>query len=73
MSVKESSYDLEVFLKALKIPFSSTNVIKHVTTQFIIEDLGIVLSVLNTNDYVMINERVSFLFSGRYILWLCTA
>jgi len=73
MSVKESSYDLEVFLKALKIPFSSTNVIKHVTTQFIIEDLGIVLSVLNTNDYVMINERVSFLFKEWKLLYFATA
>jgi len=73
MSIKETSYDVEVFLKALKIPFSTTNVLKHITTQFIIEDLGIVLTVLNPNDYAMINDRVNFLFKEWKLLYIPAA
>lgn len=73
MSIKETSYDMEVLLKALKIPFSSTNVIRHVTTQFIVEDLGIVVTILNPNDYTMVKERVNFLFKDWKLLFITAA
>lgn len=72
MSIKETSYDVEVLLKALKIPFSTTNVMRHITTQFIIDDLGIVLSVLNPSDYSTINERVNFLFKEWKLMYIAS-
>jgi hypothetical protein len=59
MSLVRVTYDTGVLLGALRVPYNITNVIKNITTQFIIEQFGVVVSVITPGDYGIVNEKVN--------------
>lgn len=70
MSLKRTIYDVGVVLGALKVPYNITSIIKNITTQFIVEEFGVVINVMNAADYSLINERVNELFKDYRILFV---
>jgi len=70
MSLKRTTYDVGVVLGALKVPYNITSVIKNITTQFIVEDFGIVINTINAADYSLVSEKVNELFKGYRILFM---
>ncbi|RLI65977.1 MAG: hypothetical protein DRO67_01855 [Candidatus Asgardarchaeum californiense] len=61
MSLRRTTYDAGVLLGALRVPYNITNIIKNITTQFIIEQFGVVISVITPGDYGVVSEKVSTL------------
>lgn len=59
MSFRRTVYDVGVLLGALRVPYNVASVIKHITTQYIIDDFGVVVSVINPRDYGMIDDKVN--------------
>ncbi len=64
MSLRRTTYDVGAMLGAFRVPYSVTSVIKNITTQYVIEDFGVVISVINPGDYGVINERVDTTLKG---------
>ena len=64
MSLRRVGYDVGVMLGALRVPYNTTSVIKHITSQFIVEQFGLVISVINNGDYSFINDKVTQIFKG---------
>lgn len=64
MSIERLSYDTGVLLGALRVPYKITNVIKNITTQFVIQDFGVVVSVFAPENYSMVDERLDSSFKG---------
>jgi hypothetical protein len=58
MSLRRTTYDVGAMLGAFRVPYNITSVIKNITTQYIIEDFGVVISVINPGDYGTVNERL---------------
>src|SRR6056297_2756580 len=70
MSLTRTTYDVGVVLGAFKVPYNITSVVKNITTQFIIEDFGVVISVMNAADYSLVSEKVNDLFKGHRIVYV---
>jgi len=70
MSLRRTTYDVGVILGALKVPYTITSVIKNITTQYIMEDFGVVVSVITPGDYTLIRERVDDLFKSYSPLYI---
>lgn len=64
MSLRRTSYDVGIVLGTLKVPYIVTNVIKNITIQYVIEDFGVVVSVITPGDYTLIREKVEELFKN---------
>lgn len=64
MSLRRTTYDVGAMLGAFRVPYNVTSVIKNITTQYVIDDFGVVISVINPGDYGMINERLDTVFKG---------
>jgi len=64
MSIDRLSYDTGVLLGALRVPYKITNIIKNVTTQFIIQDFGVIVSVFSPENYTTVDERLDSTFKG---------
>jgi len=64
MSLRSVSYDVGVLLGALRVPYTITNVLKHITAQYVVDDFGVIISVVNPGDLNVINERVESVFPG---------
>lgn len=62
MSFRRLTYDVGIMLGALKVPYNITSVIKNITTQYVIEDFGVVVSVINPGDYGYVNEALDKIF-----------
>lgn len=58
------TYDVGVMLGALKVSYNIANIIKNRTTQYIIEDFGVVVSVINTGDYVLVDDQLDVMLKG---------
>jgi len=61
MSLRRTIYDTGILLGALRVPYNITNIIKNITTQFIIEQFGVVVSVISPGDYGIVNEKLNSL------------
>lgn len=64
MSFRRVSYDVGVMLGALRVPFTTTSLIKNRTVQYIIDDFGVVVSVINRADYGIVDERIEEALKG---------
>ncbi len=64
MSIERLSYDAGVLLGALRVPYKVTNIIKNVTTQFVVQDFGVIVSVFASENYTMVDERLDSSFKG---------
>lgn len=64
MSFRRVSYDVGVMLGALKVPFTTTSLIKNRTVQYIVDDFGVVISVINRADYGIVDERIEEALKG---------
>jgi hypothetical protein len=64
MSIREKSYDVGIMLGALRVPFIIMNVIKSITTQYLIDDFGVVVSVINFNDFEIIDDKLNDVLKG---------
>lgn len=73
MSLRSMSYDVGVLLGALRVPYIITNVLKHITIQYVIEDFGVVISVINPGDYNLVKDRIETTFPGWRQIFISTA
>jgi hypothetical protein len=73
MSLRRISYDVGVLLGALRVPYMIMNVIKSITVQYLVEDFGVVISVINPGDYKVIKEKVESSFEGWRHVYISTS
>lgn len=62
MSLRRTTYDVGITLGALRVPYTITSVIKNITTQYILDDFGVVVSVINPGDYGIIDDKLNTIF-----------
>lgn len=68
MSLRRTAYDAGVILGALRVPYNTASVIKNITTQFVVDEFGVIVSVINSGDYSMVKDRLESIFKGyRYV------
>lgn len=68
MSITRTSYDVGVLLGAFRLHYKITNIIKHITTQYIINDFGIIVSVVITGDKSRVATKLEETYPGyKYI------
>ncbi len=72
MSLRRTTYDVGAMLGAFKIPYSITSIVKRITTQYIIDDFGVVVSVMNPGDYGLINDRLDTVFKDYRKIFITT-
>ena len=68
MSLRQLTYDVGIVLGTLRVPYTITSVVKNITTQYIVEDFGVVVSVMNPGDYVLITDRLESLLKDYRIV-----
>lgn len=73
MSLRSVTYDVGVLLGALKVTYNVTNVLKHITTQYVISDFGVVVSVVSAGDLGVVSERVEKSFDGWRHIYITSA
>lgn len=73
MSLRKTTYDVGILLGALRVPYSISNLIKNVTTQYIVDDFGVVVSVLNSADYSMVSNRVDEVYKNFRQVYVATS
>jgi len=64
MSIREKAYDVGIMLGALRVPFIIMNVIKSITTQYLIDDFGVVVSVINHTDFDVVDDKINNVLKG---------
>jgi len=64
MSLKRTTYDVGVLLGALRVPYTITSIIKDITTQYIVDQFGVVVSVMVPGDYGVVNEKLDTILKG---------
>jgi len=70
MSLRRTTYDVGVILGALRVPYIITSVVKNITTQYVIEDFGVAISIITPGDYTLIRDRVEELFKNYSALFI---
>lgn len=70
MSLRRTTYDVGVILGALRVPYIITSVVKNITTQYIIEDFGVAVSIITPGDYTLIRDRVDAVFKNYSALFI---
>ncbi len=70
MSLRRTTYDVGVILGALRVPYVITSVVKNITTQYVIEDFGVVISIITPGDYTLIRDRVDDVFKNYSALFI---
>ncbi len=58
MSLTRITYDVGIILGALRVSYNVTSIIKDITTQYVINDFGVVVSVIKAGDYAIVNEKL---------------
>jgi len=68
MSITMTTYDVGTLLGALRLQYKITNIIKHITTQYIIKDFGVIVSVIITGDKSRVMTKLEDTYPGyKYI------
>jgi len=70
LSINRSSYDVGVLLGAFRLHYKITNVIKHITTQYIINDFGVIVSVTSTSDESRVATKLEEMYPGYKLLFI---
>lgn len=58
MSLRTRAYDVGVMLGALRAPYNTDSIIKNITVQYILDDFGVIVSVIKPTDYNIILEAL---------------
>ena len=67
-SMEELEGEILITLRTLRVAFNKVNVVKNVSTQFICEDFGMVISIINRDDYTFIKNAVASAYPDyRYV------
>lgn len=60
--------EIIITLKILRVPFKKMSVVKQISTQFLCEDFGVIVSTINRDDYTFIRDAVASTYPDyRYI------
>lgn len=73
MSFRRTVYDVGIVLGALKVPYSITSIIKNVTTQYVVENFGVVVNVMNGADYTAVSERTQEIYKDYRHVYVATS
>ena len=64
----ELEADIDIMLRTLKVPFRQRVVVKNVSTQFVSEEFGVVVSAINRTDYSFVLRALNEELPGyRYV------
>lgn len=67
-SLFELEADIDIMLRILKVPFKQRVLVKDVSSQFVAEDFGVVVSAINRSDYAFILRALQEELPGyRYV------
>lgn len=69
-NIQSTSLDMALILKLLKVPFRTGHVLKHITTSFVVEELGTIFVVLAQSDFDLVHSKVSELYKGWKLIYI---
>jgi hypothetical protein len=58
MDLRELEDHVSIMLGQLRVSFRKFNLIRGISTQFIIEDFGLVVCCINRSDYTQVNDAI---------------
>lgn len=68
MSLEELDSEVMITFRTLMLSFKKINVVKNVSTQFVCEDFGVIISTINRDDYTFVRDAVMTSFPDyRYV------
>lgn len=72
MKLSELEAHVSIMLNQLRVPYKQISVIRNVTSQFVVEDFGVVVCCINRMDYKQVSDVVSEKFEGFRTLFITT-
>ena len=58
LSMEELEGEIVITLRTLRVPFKKVSIVKNVSTQFICEDFGTIISAIDRDDYTFVKTAV---------------
>jgi hypothetical protein len=58
MSLEILESEVVITLQILRVPFKKVNVVKKISTQFLCEAFGVIISTINRDDYTFVRDAV---------------
>jgi len=68
----ELEAQLGAILNALRVEYKKLNLIKNVSTQFVIENFGVIICGINRSDYKLIADTVEDIYKDWRIIYITT-
>jgi len=68
----EMEGEVAITLQSLRVPSKKTSVVKEVSTQFVCDDFGTIVSVINRADYGYINKVVKQQYPNHRYVYIST-
>jgi hypothetical protein len=72
ISMQELETDVGIILRTLKVSFRTKVLVKDVSRQFIVDDFGVVVSVINRADYTFVKRAVQEELPGHRYVFVST-
>ena len=64
--------EISITLQTLRVPFKKVNVVKQISTQFICEDFGVIVSIINRDDYTFVRDAVAAAYPNHRYVFVST-
>lgn len=66
--MEELEAEITITLRILRLPFTKVNVVKNISSQYVCDDFGVVISVIDRDDYTFVKTAVSTAYPDyRYV------
>lgn len=72
MSLETLDGEITITLRTLRVPFKRINVVKQISTQFICEDFGVIVSSINRDDYTFVRDAVAAAYPNYRYVFIAT-
>lgn len=68
ISIEELEAEIIITLKTLRVPFKKVTVVKNISSQYISEDFGVLISIMDSVDYTFVKNAVATAYPDyRYV------
>jgi hypothetical protein len=72
LSLETLDAEVRITLQTLRVPFKKVNVVKQVSTQFLCEDFGVIISTIDRDDYTFVRDAVGTTYPGHRYVFIST-
>lgn len=73
LSIEELEGEVIITLRTLRVPFKKIAVVKNVSSQFVCDDFGVIISVIDRDDYTFVRNAVIAAYPDHRYVFISTA